>query len=195
MSSSKQWDREREDPRVFVVSDTHFGHKGALKWGRRPWESVDEMDRALIRVWNEVVPENGIVLHLGDFSWVSPAVYLASLNGEISIMLGNHDKPKELRACVDSGLLKEYRHVLYYRWMGHRFWFSHYAHRFWLNSERGVFHGYGHNHGDAEDHGKSTDVGIDGEFCTLNGRPWAPTPLWMLVDYLKDRPNIFRHPE
>ncbi len=52
------------------------------------------MNEELIRRWNEVVPEDGIVFHLGDFclgkstGWNS---IMPLLNGKIYLILGNHD--------------------------------------------------------------------------------------------------------
>ena len=46
---------------------THFGHFNITKYCHRPFESRKEMDDALIANWNSVVPEDGIVVHCGDF--------------------------------------------------------------------------------------------------------------------------------
>lgn len=51
-----------------IISDTHFSHEKIISLGERPFSSVREMDEALIKNWNSVVPKDGIVLHLGDFA-------------------------------------------------------------------------------------------------------------------------------
>ena len=57
-----------EDPnKLFFTSDTHFGHYNICRYCHRPFQSRSEMDQTLIANWNSVVPEDGIVVHCGDF--------------------------------------------------------------------------------------------------------------------------------
>jgi calcineurin-like phosphoesterase family protein len=53
---------------LFLISDTHFGHKNILKFADRPFESLEHMHAIMIQRWNEVVPPDATVLHLGDFA-------------------------------------------------------------------------------------------------------------------------------
>ena len=39
---------------IWFTSDTHFGHKEIIRFTGRPFASVEEMDRELIRRWNEI---------------------------------------------------------------------------------------------------------------------------------------------
>lgn len=80
---------------LFFTSDTHFGQMYALRFGKRPFDSVEEMNEGLIRRWNETVPQDGIVFHLGDFGkpqWRILHNIAHQLNGEIHLILGNHDQ-------------------------------------------------------------------------------------------------------
>ena len=85
----------------WIISDTHFGHQNIITYCKRPFYSYLEMDTALIDNWNRVVKKGDYVYHLGDFFMEEPrsekeANYrdyiLASLNGRITLILGNHDK-------------------------------------------------------------------------------------------------------
>lgn len=52
------------------------------------------MDEVLIKNWNEKVPKDGLVYHLGDFAWGSISRWeqiREQLNGEIILIYGNHD--------------------------------------------------------------------------------------------------------
>ena len=85
------------DPnKIFFTSDTHFGSEMILDFCRRPFGSSHEMDEELIRLWNETVPEDGVVFHLGDFCDTENASdYLRKLNGTIHLIAGNHDRIQE----------------------------------------------------------------------------------------------------
>lgn len=81
------------DP-VFWTSDTHFSHRRIIEYTNRPFSSIEEMNETLIRNWNSVVPPEGIVFHLGDFAFGTPAQWQEireRLNGHIHLILGNHD--------------------------------------------------------------------------------------------------------
>jgi len=83
---------------IWFTSDTHFNHRNVIKLCNRPFESVEEMDEALIKNWNSCVKENDEIYHLGDFAWQPSPTYLKTLisrlNGRKHLILGNHDKQK-----------------------------------------------------------------------------------------------------
>lgn len=54
--------------RTFFTSDTHFGHANILKYCNRPFDSVEQMDSALVDAWNDRVGKDDVVYHLGDFT-------------------------------------------------------------------------------------------------------------------------------
>lgn len=53
----------------YYISDTHFGHKNVIRYDNRPFDSIEEMDEAMIQLWNETVNDADAVYILGDFSW------------------------------------------------------------------------------------------------------------------------------
>lgn len=80
--------------KIFFTSDTHFGHRNVINFAGRPFSSVEEMNTALIDNWNNTVPKDGIVFHLGDFVHGGYSAWrkiLSKLNGTIYLVLGNHD--------------------------------------------------------------------------------------------------------
>lgn len=145
---------------IWFTSDTHFGHKNIIRHCKRPFDSVEEMNEALIDNWNSVVKPNDEVYHLGDFAFHSKEAevrqYFDRLNGRISILFGNHDDCKAISAVA--AWAGDVRTV---KWEGHRFFLSHYAHRIWSKSHHGVYHLYGHSHGELPGVGRSMDVGVD----------------------------------
>lgn len=80
--------------KVFFTSDTHFSHKNIIRYCDRPFASVEEMNKGIITMWNETVPKDGIVFHMGDVCFGGNARWeemLSQLNGTIYLIRGNHD--------------------------------------------------------------------------------------------------------
>lgn len=87
------------DPsKLFFTSDTHWSHFNIARLCNRPFNSRKEMDEGLIANWNKVVPEDGIVIHCGDFmlphkiGYKEYSKYVSRLNGTIYLTRGNHDR-------------------------------------------------------------------------------------------------------
>ena len=86
-------------PSVWLVSDTHFGHAGVCRFTHsdtdikiRPWTDPDEMDEAMVKLWNDTVKPNDKVYHLGDVVINRKALQtLDRLNGDKVLIKGNHD--------------------------------------------------------------------------------------------------------
>lgn len=81
---------------TFLTSDTHFGHDAVLHFESRPFDSVEQMDHALIDNWNGVVGPDDEVWVLGDYALGDRERglgYLSILNGTKYLVLGNHDRP------------------------------------------------------------------------------------------------------
>jgi calcineurin-like phosphoesterase family protein len=81
---------------VFLISDTHFGHKGIINFSGaksyRPFNTIEEHDAELVKRWNSVVGKRDIVWHLGDFCFGKRNLPIAAeLNGLKKLVLGNHD--------------------------------------------------------------------------------------------------------
>ena len=80
--------------KIFFLSDLHFGHGNVIRFDHRPFSDLGEMEEELIRRWNETVPEDGIVFHLGDFCQGNSSDWnniMYRLHGKIYLILGNHD--------------------------------------------------------------------------------------------------------
>lgn len=85
---------QSESEKVFFTSDTHFDHENIINFCKRPYSNIEEMNTELIKNWNNTVPKDGIVFHLGDFSFGGFQKWKAirdKLNGKIILILGNHD--------------------------------------------------------------------------------------------------------
>ena len=86
-------------PSVFLVSDTHFGHKGVCHFTRndgvtklRPFDTPEEMDEFMVEAWNARVRPNDKVYHLGDVVMSRRSLSIMNrLNGDKVLIRGNHD--------------------------------------------------------------------------------------------------------
>ncbi|MGO1820557.1 MAG: metallophosphoesterase, partial [Senegalia sp. (in: firmicutes)] len=92
------------------IADLHLGDSKQSK--KRGFKTTDEMHSHIIEEWNLVTSETDRVFLLGDVA-KDPSFYniLEKLNGEIHVLLGNHEKPEyipELLKYVEtvSGLTK-----------------------------------------------------------------------------------------
>lgn len=81
---------------IFVISDTHFGHSNIIKYCKRPFSSVEEMDECLISNWNKEVSDQDIIYHLGDvYMGPQKSDFFHRLKGRKRLILGNHDNGKD----------------------------------------------------------------------------------------------------
>lgn len=88
----------------YIISDTHFGHENI-----KTYEPVrkDYDDERLIQLWNETITSEDEVLHLGDFAFKSNGWEMAKrLNGNITLLKGNHDFKKGRNALRELGFVR-----------------------------------------------------------------------------------------
>ena len=77
---------------IFYTADLHFHYKPFLPG--RPFASVEEMDEAIIRLWNETVTDRDTVYVVGDVGYNGgyvPGDALGRLQGRKHLIRGNHD--------------------------------------------------------------------------------------------------------
>lgn len=134
--------------KIFYIADYHFGHANVIKFDKRPFDSIDEMDRKMIENWNAVVSQDDTVYILGDFCWDTEDRWieiLNQLNGKKMLIRGNHDlkiMSQQLRNKFQD--IKDYKEV---KDNGKRVLLSHYPMPFYrgaYNSD--IVHLYGHIH-------------------------------------------------
>jgi len=86
----------------YFISDLHFDHKNILKYNaefRSQWNTIEEMNEGLIKLWNETVSPQDEVYFLGDLTFKMKAQnyinILSRLNGKVHWIFGNHDNRSE----------------------------------------------------------------------------------------------------
>ncbi len=197
------------------TSDNHFGHRNILKYSNRPFlvgedletwqkasldkklsnefrpsdESVANMNKEMIRLWNEQVKSGDTVYLNGDFAFFKTKEQiievLEQLNGEKHFNFGNHDQtimkfksdflhPKRFASMRDYRVIKV---------EGERIVMLHYGMRVWDRSHHGVWHLFGHSHNSLPPQGKSVDVGVDST-PILGFAPYRPFSMAELKTFM-----------
>lgn len=85
--------------KTWLTADPHFGHAGVCRFLRadgtklRPWDDVEEMDKAMVQLWNEHVNAEDRVYILGDLAMSKRGMdkVLPLLKGRLVLIKGNHD--------------------------------------------------------------------------------------------------------
>lgn len=86
---------------IWLISDTHLNHDKEFIWKARGFDSVWDMNNAIIERWNKVVKYDDVVYHLGDIimgDLDNGIKLIKQLNGKIRLAIGNHDISDRLKA-------------------------------------------------------------------------------------------------
>lgn len=146
---------------VFFSSDHHFGHAAARGFYRRPFLSVDAMDRAMIERWNSAVEPDDEVWHLGDFAVrQSPervGSLLDALNGRKHLIVGNNDDGGVI-GCPGWRSVQAYAEIII---DAAKLVLCHYPFRTWRDMAKGSVNLHGHSHGRLKPLRRQFDVGVD----------------------------------
>lgn len=158
--------------RKFYTADLHLGHHGILRHcaTTRRFDTVEDMDAAIVRRINDRVSAADILYVIGDFALSGDAEYVRHLfhaiNGRKILILGNHDQDAKghvSKSIRDLSWDQPPVHALETTDEGCHVYLHHYGCRVWPRHLRGSYHLFGHSHGDLPPLRRSRDVGID---CT-----------------------------
>jgi calcineurin-like phosphoesterase family protein len=190
---------------LFFTSDTHYSHSNicsaTTNWSvndgyARKFDSLEDMNQRLVDNINNMVGEDDILIHLGDFSFGGfekiQEFRSRIVCKNIHLVLGNHDhhieRNKEgvqkLFSSVQNYLRLEVQRPIN-KATTEKFIFvcMHYPIASWHDMNQGVIHLHGHVHLPSDlrvAEGKAMDVGVDG-----NGL--EPISLDEVLSIMKDR--------
>lgn len=140
--------------KIYFTSDTHFGHNKEFIFKERGFDTVEEMNAAIIKNWNSVVQPDDVVYLLGDVMLgenIAGIKCLKQLNGQIHLLFGNHDtntRQKLYTECPNI-FIRGYATII--KIQGYNFYLSHYPtivanEDSDLPPKRQVINLYGHTH-------------------------------------------------
>lgn len=130
----------------FYIADWHYDHANCIFFDNRPFKNVDEMNKELIRRWNEKVTPGDIVYILGDMFWckTTDAIeVLKKLNGQKILIKGNHDRVRDAAFAKSFAKIVDYEEV---QDGEDNIVLSHYPIPCFKNHFYGWLHFYGHVH-------------------------------------------------
>ena len=194
----------KQGQKLFFTSDTHYHHKnicrGVTSWtdgldATRPFDTLEEMDNLIVNNINEIVGQDDILVHLGDWSF-GGFDYVTEFRNRINcdniyLILGNHDHHIERNRQNVQTLFNKTSHyeVLFVTDedgddLNYEFVLSHFPIVSWHDMNKGRFHVFGHVHLPRNKKvmpGRSMDVGMDGNNL-------IPYELKEVVAILENRP-------
>lgn len=163
---------------IFVTSDWHFSHDREFVYKPRGFNSVEEMNIALVERHNSIVTPEDDVYVLGDLclggtdSLERNKEFISSMNGKLHIAFGNHctDSRKKMYAELPNVVETAWAIALKYR--KYHFYMSHFP-TLTGNLEKEslkqmIINLYGHTHQQTnffEDRSYMYHVGVDSHDC------------------------------
>lgn len=135
----------------YFISDPHFFHENVIRFDKRPFTSVEEMNAKMRDWWNNTVSTKDRVYILGDFIWLPSSnpeyiKFTKSLNGKKVLIKGNHDNAEkfssELKNCFED--IKSRKEI---KLNNKRVIMDHYPLMMYRHdTDANVFHFHGHTH-------------------------------------------------
>lgn len=135
----------------YFIADTHFFHENVIRFDKRPFACVEQMNAQMRDWWNNTVSEKDRVYILGDFIWLPPSdpeyiKFTKSLNGKKVLIKGNHDNVEkfsaELKNCFED--IKSRKEIKLNK---KRIIMDHYPLMMYRHdTDSNVFHFHGHTH-------------------------------------------------
>lgn len=173
--------------KLFFTADTHFFDTNVINFCNRPYKDITDMNEQFILNWNDIVPEDGIVVIAGDFAFTGAVekikTLLSRLNGKKYLVFGNHCVQNKFQRPVVMQLFDWCGDILEFTIDDEvKFCISHYPFEFWT---RGAIHLHGHVHSGPKSNASEKpvfkpmryDIGVD----NCNYRPISYEELKIII--------------
>lgn len=139
--------------KVYFISDLHFNHDKEFIYIPRGFNSVEEMNGALIERWNNVVTDNDNVYVLGDFFLGTDKKFIeetiGKLKGFITVIRGNHDTDAKMQLYRNQEFVYDTTDAKFFKYKKKMFFLSHYptlTSDLQTEPEKYVYNLFGHTH-------------------------------------------------
>ena len=117
---------------IYICSDWHFNHDKEFIWKARGFESVEQMNNAIIERHNSLVQPDEDVYVLGDlmlgakFGLEAGLKLIEQLNGNLHLVRGNHDTDNRWTAYTDLKNVIAMDNSIYLKYQNYHFYMSHF---------------------------------------------------------------------
>jgi calcineurin-like phosphoesterase family protein len=104
---------------LLLTSDPHLGHTNVIRYDNRPFDNIEQMNKEIIRRFNERVKDDDTCIIVGDFCFrnspggkegegltVHAKNYIKQLNGNKVFVRGNHDRNNSVQTKIERLVLK-----------------------------------------------------------------------------------------
>lgn len=172
-----------KDIKVWITSDTHYSHtnicRGITNWRTRDggipisqtrdFPNLEKMNSTIVNNINEVVGQDDVLIHLGDWSFGGfeniQEFRERIICKNVHLILGNHDHhiERNRQNCQDLfSSVQNFTRIVYF---GETIEICHYPISSWNGLRKGRIHLHGHSHLPHNANitkGRRMDVGVDG---------------------------------
>lgn len=171
---------------LFFTSDSHFtlsDYNDTIKRDFRPFKSVKQMNKTIIKTWNKQAGKNDIIYHLGDFSnfnknddksYKITLGFVRKLKAKVILIIGNNeeyiihhvfndDYESFKKYLLNLGFADVIRGGMYIEFQNQRFYLNHFP----KNHKDDAINLFGHIHGTVFVKKYGFNVGVDNNYFRL----------------------------
>lgn len=187
-----------KDRNIYFIGDLHYGHENVIKYDKRSFNTVNEMNEFIIKALESTVKPNDILFDLGDMFWKESDNSIRKILDRIPTkniykIIGNHDNDQlfsknlrnyfiEVEDILEANikyLNQEYKVIL-----------SHYPLLTWRSKAYGSIHLHAHCHGNLDKFNSGSpdlrvDVGFNSEISKNNNS--FIIPFNVIIDYFNEK--------
>ena len=118
---------------IWLTSDLHLFHNQGFIYEPRGFSSIEGMNKAIERNWNEMVSDEDEVYILGDlmvggktYSNDAGMEIVRRLKGRKHVIIGNHDTDMRIKLYRQEDSIVDVQYALMMRYKGRSLYLSHY---------------------------------------------------------------------
>lgn len=185
--------------KLWFMSDLHYNHENVIKFNRRPFENVKEMNWHIEQELINKVGPGDILFDMGDLFWktdettMKNVISLASPKEWYKI-LGNHDNYNVYRKSYIGTLFTLLSDILEinvdHEGRNYKLTLCHYPMISWNGKARGTLMIHGHCHGNIDNiNTESTDLRVDVGFDGLLAKKTGSFLISFedILEYMKEK--------
>ena len=114
---------------LWFTSDWHFNHNKEFVYKERNFSDINQMNKSIITLYNNIVQPDDEVYVLGDLmlgDLDEGLNCIQQLNGHLHIVRGNHDTDRRWEAYKNLSNVVELENAIYLKWHKYHFYLSHF---------------------------------------------------------------------